>query len=344
MAQITLTASQKATLEIQHKQSRNGKERDRIKAILLCSEGWSTPMIAQALRIHETSILRHIKEYEELEKLTIESGGSSSKLSAEQTEELISHLIEHTYHHQKDIVAYIKVTWSHEYTVSGLNKWLHQNKFSYKKPKGLPYKADTEKQAEFIQTYEHLKETIAADESIYFIDAVHPTQATKITSGWIRTGTDKPIKTTGSRTRVNIVGAIELGRIAEAVTSQYDTVNAISMMDFIETLRWESHTTGTIHLILDGAGYHRAQVLKDRAQELDIKLHYLPPYSPNLNPIERLWKVMNEKVRNNHCFHSAKEFRQRINDFFDNILPEIGKSLDTRINDNFQTFDPAFSS
>jgi len=301
-------------------------------------------MIAQALRIHETSILRHIKDYNESEKLTIESGGSSSKLSAEQTEQLIAYLTEHTYHHQKDIIAYIKVTWSVEYTVAGINKWLHQNGFSYKKPKGLPYKADTEKQAEFIQAYEQLKEKIAADESIYFIDAVHPTQATKMTSGWIRTGTDKPIKTTGSRTRVNIVGAIQLGRLAEAVTSQYDTVNAVSMMDFLESLRWQSANTGTIHLILDGAGYHKAQTLKDRAQELDIKLYYLPPYSPNLNPIERLWKVMNEKVRNNHCFHSAKEFRQKINDFFDHTLPEIGKSLDTRINDNFQLFDPAFSS
>jgi len=38
------------------------------------------------------------------------------------------------------------------------------------------------------------------------------------------------------------------------------------------------------------------------ATELNIKLHFLPPYSPNLNPIERLWKVMNEKVRNNRFF------------------------------------------
>jgi transposase len=69
-------------------------------------------MIAQVLRIHESSILRHIKEYQDSEKLTIESGGSSSKLSAEQTEELISHLTEQTYHHQKDIIAYIKAIWS----------------------------------------------------------------------------------------------------------------------------------------------------------------------------------------------------------------------------------------
>jgi transposase len=45
----------------------------------------------------------------------------------------------------------------------------------------------------------------------------------------------------------------------------------------------------------------------EKAKELNIKLHYLPPYSPNLNPIERLWKVMNEHARNNKYFATAKE-------------------------------------
>ncbi|MCN4144058.1 MAG: hypothetical protein LC437_02975, partial [Thiohalomonas sp.] len=48
MTQITLTAHEKSALEMQDKHSRNGKERDRIKGILLCSEGWKVPMIAQA--------------------------------------------------------------------------------------------------------------------------------------------------------------------------------------------------------------------------------------------------------------------------------------------------------
>ena len=108
----------------------------------------------------------------------------------------------------------------------------------------------------------------------------------------------------------------------------------------MDKLRSKHHDMGTIHLILDGAGYHKSSVVKEKAEELNIKLHTLPPYSPNLNPIERLWKVMNEKIRNNRCFHSAKEFRQQINHFFDDILPDIGVSLDSRINDNFQKFDP----
>ncbi len=344
MSQISLSQNRKSSLEQKHSFSNNGKERDRIKAVLLRSEGWTLEKISQALRIHVSSISRHLEDYLELEKLKIESGGSESKLDEKQTKQLINHLIDHTYHHQKEIIGYIFSTWAVQYTVAGINKWLHKNGFSYKKPKGLPYKADTKEQAKFINEYEHLKNNLAEDECIYFMDAVHPTQATKITSGWIKTGTDKPIETTGSRTRLNIVGAIQLGRLSDAVTSQFKTINSENMVIFLETLRWESKNTGRIHLVLDGAGYHRAHILKAKAQELDIKLHYLPPYSPNLNPIERLWKVMNEKVRNNHCFHSAKEFRQKINYFFDEILPKIGTSLDTRINDNFQVFNPAFSS
>ncbi len=93
-----------------------------------------------------------------------------------------------------------------------------------------------------------------------------------------------------------------------------------------------------IHMVLDGAGYHRSQEVVKEAEELGIKLHYLPPYSPNLNPIERLWKVMNEYARNNEYFAQAKEFREK---FLDVTLPEIGSSLGSRINDNFQRLNPA---
>ena len=54
------------------------------------------------------------------------------------------------------------------------------------------------------------------------MDATHPTQATKITAGWIRKGEDKAVKRTSSRSRINIVGAIERGHLDNAVIKQYD--------------------------------------------------------------------------------------------------------------------------
>jgi transposase len=70
-------------------------------------------------------------------------------------------------------------------------------------------------------------------------------------------------------------------------------------------------------------------------------IYHLPPYSPNLNPIERLWKIMNERVRNNKVFRSAKEFRQEIIDFFKITWAKIAMSMTSHINDNFQILKQA---
>jgi transposase len=341
MINITLTKEEKSKLELRHKKCRDKRECDRIKAVLLSDEGWSSIMIAQALRKHEASIVRHLNDYIQSEKLNPQSGGCNGCLSEDETQELIQHLCEKTYLHQHQIIAYIKETYGVEYTVSGLNKWLHRHDFSYKKPKGVPHKFDEEKQAEFIKYYEVLKNSLDEDEPLLFMDAVHPTQATKITAGWIKKGVDKPIETTGSRTRLNIVGAIRLGCLSEMIVDRYDTVNGDSIIEFLNTTRDFYSTSSAIHLVLDGAGYHRSLKVVEEAEKLNIKLHYLPPYSPNLNPIERLWKVMNNYARNNHYFSKPREFRASIDQFFRLTLPDIAESLDGTINDNFQKLTSA---
>ena len=219
---------------------------------------------------------------------------------------------------------------------------LGRHGFVYKQPKGIPCKANPVAQDEFIQEYIALKAAVSPDEPIIFGDGVHPTMATKISHGWIRKGTEKHVKTTASRTRVNVFGAIRLGYLGEALTHQYETINAVSIVDFLHKLRAQYSDYQRIHFILDGAGYHKANIVTEAANKLNIHIHILPAYSPNLNPIERLWKGMNEHVRNNYFFDSAKEFRERIDDFFQRKLPNIAESLDSRINDNFQRINPAF--
>jgi len=340
MPKIKLTKEQKIELEYRHDKTHDGRERDRIKTVLLCSEGWSTPMIAQALRLHETTIIRHMNDYLKHDKLKPANGGSTGYLSLPHAKKLTEHLAQSTYCYSYEIIEYVWDNYQVRFSVSGMNKWLHQQGFSYKKPKPVPHKFDTQKQADFIEEYTQLKSQ-AIDEPILFIDAVHPTQATKISNIWIKTGEDKPIETTGSRTRLNIVGAIELKDIGAAIINRYDTVNSENMQHFFEKIKAQYPKNKLIHLILDGAGYHRAKDLISKAEELNIKLHYLPPYGPNLNPIERLWKVMNEHARNNQYFSSAKQFREKIDQFFDETLPQIGESLRSRINDNFQMLNPA---
>lgn len=343
MNRYQLNEKDKEALEFRHHACKDRKEGDRIKAILLRSEGWTVPQISQALRLNRSTIIRHIQDYHR-GKLRNETGGSEGRLDEEQTQELVAHLETNSYAHNHQIVLYVKEKYGVCFTVPGMHKWLHRHGFSYKKPKGVPHKSDPELQKEFIKQYEVLKEEVGSEQPILFMDSVHPTQATKLAYGWIKKGHDKHIGTTASRTRLNIVGAIQLGHIAEAITAQYDTINAESIMNFMDKIRLQ-YGTRTVHLVIDQAGYHRSGVVMDYAVKNNIKLHYLPPYSPNLNPIERLWKVMNEQVRDNRFFKGAKDFKEAINGFFENILPSIGDSLNDRINDNFQIIEKvAFSN
>ncbi len=188
---VSLTDNQKQKLEIQHDKARDGRIRDRIKAVLLTSEGWKTAMISQALRIHETTVLRHIKDYTLSAKLSPENGGSLSYLTLVQTQTLIEHLTEYTYHHTHQIVHYVITYFNVKYTVPGMNKWLHHNGFSYKMPKNLPHKFDETKQPISSAAYEAIKTSCRKDESILFVDVVHLTRTTKVSHGWVRTGHDK---------------------------------------------------------------------------------------------------------------------------------------------------------
>lgn len=341
---ITLTNQQKQELKVLHDTTRDGRVRDRIKAVIHASNGWSPREIADALLIHESTVRQHLNDYLQLNKLKPQNGGSQSHLSTSQTRALVGHLTENTYHHTHQIVAYVWASFGVEYSVPGMNKWLHQHGFSYKQPKGVPHKFDEKQQADFIEFYKRLKASLGKEEAIIFMDAVHPTQATKVTHGWIRKGQDKVIETTGSRSRLNIVGALNLADIEGTVVSEYDTIDSENIVRFFCKIRESYPLEHKVHLILDGAGYHRSQMVKNAAYVLNIELHYLPPYSPNLNPIERLWKVMNEHARNNVYFKNKADFRAAVEQFFEETLPKIAGSLVSRINDNFQVLNCASSS
>lgn len=174
-----------------------------------------------------------------------------------------------------------------------MTSWLKTNKFSYKKPAATPAKVDFAKQEAFIEQYETLIRTTPEDEPILFGDGVHPTMATKVTYGWIRTGMRKPIATTASRTCMNVMGSLDLAKMALHATA-HESLDSQAMEEHFQYLRRLYPKAPKIHLIIDQGPYNISQKAQKAAAIHNIVLHYLPPYSPNLNPIERCWKIMNE--------------------------------------------------
>jgi transposase len=162
-------------LKLQHKRERDKRVCDRIKAVLLADEGWASQQIAKVLLISDQAVREHVQEYKTLNKLKPESGGSEEKLSEEQSRQLAGHLEVYTYLYVKDIVAYVEATFKVAYSVPGMRHWLRRHKFSYNKPALVPGKADKERQQQWLSEYERLRQGLPEDETIGFIDGVHPT-------------------------------------------------------------------------------------------------------------------------------------------------------------------------
>jgi len=338
-----LTLKERENLIRRHRKERDGRVRDRIKAVLAYDDGYSYSEISKILLLDDETIRRHIEDYQTKNKLNPANGGSDSKLTDNESGELIAHLSGITYLYVKDICQYVKQRYKKKYSVSGMTKWLHANNFCYKKPHAVPAKADRKQQKKFINFYNRLKVKAGTKEPIYFADSVHPQHQTQLTYGWILKGARKEIATTAYQKRLNVVGGICLDG-HRFIYRQVEQVNAVTICDFLWQLRQANPGKYQIHLIWDNARYHRNDQVQEFAKELGIKLHYLPPYSPNLNPIERVWKLMHESVRYNQYYGKFSEFADATLGFFKGI----GRKkciLRERITDNFQILhSPLFAS
>ena len=324
-------------LMLQHRKERDGKVRDRIKAVLAYDDGYSYSEISRILLLDDETIRRHIDDYLREHKLSIDSGGNYNKFSELESQQLIDHLTEVTYLYVKDICNYVKKTFGKTYSISGMTKWLHNNGFKHKKPHAVPAKANLEQQQAFIEAYQKLKAEAGDKEPIYFADSVHPQHQTKLTYGWILSGVRKAIATNAKQYRLNIMGGICLNG-HRIITEQAEKLDADAIATFLVKLRNAHPGKHFIHLMLDNAGYHKDKNVQQFAENLGIKLHYLPPYSPNLNPIERLWKILHEHVTYNKYYAKFIDFTEAITKFFRNIGKKK-RLLRSRINDNFHLLD-----
>lgn len=328
-----LTKPERRELLSELRRERNRKFADRIRVILLLDDGESIKDIARFLFMDEGSVRNYQKRYEEggIEKLVNDHYvGRSAYLSDEQQILLTLELESRVYPTTKSIIEYVMREFGVIYTIGGMTSLLHKFGFSYKKPKGVPGKANAEAQRKFINQYNGVK----AHGPVYFADSTHPMLNPVLSSGWIRRGEDFEVKTNSGRQRVNINGAIEINSL-NVVTRSCDTVDKSSMCDLLRAIRSRHPDDKKLYIVLDNAPYNRSAKVRSLARELNIKILYLPPYSPNLNPIERLWKFMKQKVMANQYFPDLATFRREVMLFMRGIR-KYKNELSTLITDNFQ--------
>lgn len=332
---MILTKTERSELLSCHKTEKDKRVADRMKAVLLFDEGWSYEKIATALFLDDNTVRLYVKKYVDRHELTLGHKGSTPLLTEAESAELDAHLTEHLYLKIKDIQEHIRITHHKELGISTLHGWLKKHKFSFKKPKLAPMNADPEAQEAFVQHYNKVMlEASLEGDPVLFGDSVHPTQQTRLAYGWVKRGHEQLIEVNSGRKRINIMGALMLETM-RFTYKEFDTINGQSAIEFLKVVEETYPTARTIHLIWDRAGYHTCKEVEEYLTKSRIKVHFLPPRSPNLNAIEPLWKVMHEYVSNNRSYHKFQDFKKSLFTFFDSTIPGIFDVLVSRITDNF---------
>ena len=255
-------------------------------------------------------------------------------LSVTQEQALKSHFADHPSRNVDAICAYILAEYGQSYSAAGCAKLMRRLGFLYKKAQPVPAQ-----QAAFIAGYEALMTGLRADEMVAFSDAVHPEHQSRPAHGWVPKTQETALKATSGRKRLNIQGALDLETF-QFTFVEGEKINAQTTQQMLEKLERNNPTKVTIHVFLDNARYHHAKILQPwlACPQRRVKLHFLPPYAPHLNPIERLWGVMHKCVTHNRHYATFDQFTEAILRFFRKTLPNKWHEFRDTVTDNLGQF------
>ena len=322
MKLISLLPEERIELLRLEKQITDKKAATRLRVILALDLGYSAQQVAEIFLLDEDTVTRWKKKYEKRQFFSDWLGeaykGYDGKLTKVQEAEVEKFVEKETVTDCRQVVDFIREQYSHIYTVNGVTKLLHRLHFVYKQVVLIPGKLNEEAQKQFVKEYEELKTNKKDDEVILFGDGVHPTHNIHKTKAWVKRGEDKQVKTNTGRNRLNINGAFDPENL-ETTVYYSETINAQMVIEFFKKLK-ARYEGKKIKLVVDNATYYKNKDVKAYlASDGQMELIFLPPYSPNLNFIERLWKYLKKYIIGVKYREKFKEFETDVVQFFENI-------------------------
>lgn len=204
----------------------------------------------------------------------------------------------------------------------------------------MPAKADTVTQRNFYESIlkplMHRAKRKNSAHVLFFMDASHFVHGCDYLGG-VYSKVRRFVRTFSGRQRYNVLGAINFvtRKVHTVTNTTYITATEICQM--LTSLASE-YAGKKIHVVLDNARYQKCEVVTTLAHDLKINLVYLPPYSPNLNLIERLWKFTKGKLRVKY-YSDFATFKDTIDSIIDNTEKVFKEQISSLIAEKVQLFD-----
>jgi transposase len=344
MRNFNLTQEQLLMLRYEHKiaKKHSAKLAYRINAIILLGTGWTLEEVSNALLLDIETLRSYVQKFEEggvAKLLENNHHAKRSFLTEEQKQALAIHLEFNLYRTTQEIIYYVKSEFKANYSQSGMTKLLHGLGFTYKMPKLIPSGIDIQAQDEFIECFEKFLRTKNENDIIIFYDSSHPQYQSQNDYGWIRKGKDVLLPNHGMRGRINISGGVDLAT-GDVIVDFPEKVNSESTVQILKKIEACYPQANTINIILDNAATHHSLHVNDALKDSKINLVFLPPYSPNLNLMERVWGLLRRKLLANSFNETFGEFKKNIKKFFNRTLKDKRDEwVIPLITDEFQSFE-----
>ena len=219
----------------------------------------------------------------------------------------------------QSVCTWIKDRFGVPYTPAGVVDVLNRIGFTYKKTRKVTCERNIEKQQifaeEMLNIFNHQDEKTV----IYYADGVHPAHNSRSTYAWIEKEEDLEQPAVSGRDRVNINGLVNAKDVTDVIAVDSERINAQSAKDMYQLALGKKPTAEKVMIISDNAKYDKNTELIEWLKGTIITQIFLPPYSPNLNLIERLGRFLRKKVIDTEFYRTKELFRKALNKFFKNI-------------------------
>ena len=171
---------------------------------------------------------------------------------------------------------------------------------------------------------------------LLFMDASHFVMGCDFL-GYIYGITRRFVKTYSGRKRYNVLGALNFVSKKVTTVTNATYITATEICDLLGKVAIE-YAGKPVYIVLDNARYQKCAIVAELATQLGINLVYIPPYSPNLNLIERLWKHVKSKLRTKY-YDNFNAFQEKI-DSIVSSTDKVDKAIINRlIGEKVQFFD-----
>ena len=174
------------------------------------------------------------------------------------------------------------------------------------------------------------------EQVLLFLDPMHQIHNNENDYAWQLKGLEgtKQVLANTGRKRLNIIGAVNPVTLQPTIMLTEENCSAEVIEAFLEEIKIQYDQAKTICVILDNARYQRSNIVQTTAKFLNTDLVYLPPYSPNLNLIERLWRYFKKEVMKNKYYPDYATFENAVETFFSQFQDRM-KDLKPLLNFKF---------